>query len=408
MQPQKLTFRNSRGETLAARLDLPLDSKPRAYALFAHCFTCSKNLKAVTNISRALTQRKIAVLRFDFTGLGESEGDFADTNFSSNISDLICAAGLLDKEYSAPEILIGHSLGGAAVLQAANKISSSVAVATIGAPCDPEHVTHLLESGREEIEKKGEAEVNLAGRTFRIKKQFLDDLEETNMQEKIRNLRRALLIFHSPLDNTVGIDNAARIFRNAMHPKSFISLDKADHLLTDEADSFYVGAVLAAWAAKYIELSPEKEAGVKLTPEENLIVTRTAAEGYYTEIMANGHPLIADEPVSYGGTDKGASPYELLAAGLGACTSMTLRMYADRKQWPLEAVIVRLRHQRTHAEDCRECETRDRKIEVIEREIELFGPLDEEQKQRLLEIAGKCPVHRTLHSKVLVRTRLKT
>jgi putative redox protein len=303
------------------------------------------------------------------------------------------------------------------MLQAANKISSSVAVATIGAPCDPEHVTHLLESDREEIEKNGEAEVNLAGRTFRIKKQFLDDLEETNMQEKIRNLRRALLIFHSPLDNTVGIDNAARIFRNAMHPKSFISLDKADHLLTDEADSFYVGAVLAAWAAKYIEISPEKETGVRLTPEKNLIVTRTAAEGYYTEIMAaegyyteimaNGHPLIADEPVSYGGTDKGASPYELLAAGLGACTSMTLRMYAGRKQWPLEAVIVRMKHQRTHAEDCRECETRDRKIEVIEREIELFGPLDEEQKQRLLEIADKCPVHRTLHSKVLVRTRLK-
>jgi putative redox protein len=408
MQSQKLTFRNSRGETLAARLDLPLDDKPLAYALFAHCFTCSKNLKAVSNISRALTQRKIAVLRFDFTGLGESEGDFADTNFSSNISDLICAAGLLDKEYSAPKILIGHSLGGAAVLQAANKISSSVAVATIGAPCDPEHVTHLLESGREEIEKKGEAEVKLAGRTFRIKKQFLDDLEETNMQEKIRNLKRALLIFHSPFDNTVGIDNAARIFRNAVHPKSFISLDKADHLLTDEADSFYVGAVLAAWAAKYIELSPEKETGVKLTPEKNLIVARTAAEGYYTEIMANGHPLIADEPLSYGGTDKGASPYELLAAGLGACTSMTLRMYAGRKQWPLDAVIVRLKHQKTHAEDCRECETRDRKIEVIEREIELFGPLDEEQKQRLLEIAGKCPVHRTLHSKVLVRTRLKT
>lgn len=270
MQFQKLAFQNSDGDTLAAQLDMPLNGKPLAYALFAHCFTCSKNLKAVGNISRALTQRKIAVLRFDFTGLGESEGDFADTNFSSNISDLICASDFLGKEYEAPKVLIGHSLGGAAVLQAAGEISSSVAVATIGAPCDPKHVAHLLESTREEIEEKGEAKVKLAGRTFTIKKQFLDDLNDTNMQKKIHSLKRALLIFHSPFDNTVGIDNAARIFQSAMHPKSFVSLDKADHLLTNEKDSFYVGAILATWATRYIEVPLDSQAEVRLTPEKNL------------------------------------------------------------------------------------------------------------------------------------------
>jgi putative redox protein len=407
MQSQKLTFQNSDGETLAARLDLPLDDEPLAYALFAHCFTCSKNLKAVGNISQALTRRKIAVLRFDFTGLGESEGDFADTNFSSNISDLICAADFLGEEYEAPKILIGHSLGGAAVLQAAGEISSSAAVVTIAAPCDPAHVAHLLESDRKEIEEKGKAKVKLAGRTFTIKKQFLDDLEETNMQKKIHNLRRALLIFHSPFDNIVGIENAGRIFQSALHPKSFISLDQADHLLSDEADSYYVGAVLAAWAAKYIDIFPETESGVELEPHKNFIVARTGAEGYFTEIMANGHPLISDEPRSHGGTNQGASPYELLAASLGACTSMTLRMYADRKEWPLKEIIVRLKHEKIHARDCEECETEDRKVDVIEREIEVTGNLNDEQKQRLLEIANKCPVHRTLHSEIVVRSSLK-
>lgn len=252
MQFKKLAFKNSDGDVLAAQLDIPLNDKPLEYALFAHCFTCSKNLKAVGNISLALTQQRIALLRFDFTGLGESEGDFVDTNFSSNVSDLIYASDFLSRQYEAPKILIGHSLGGAAVLQAAAQISSSVAVATIGAPCDPKHVSHLLESTREEIEEKGEAKVKLAGRTFTIKKQFLDDLNDTHMQKKIYNLRRALLIFHSPFDNTVGIENAARIFENARHPKSFISLDTADHLLTNQKDSFYVGAMLATWAAKYI------------------------------------------------------------------------------------------------------------------------------------------------------------
>ncbi len=407
MKFTKLLIENAHGEKLSARLDLPVDGEPAAYALFAHCFTCSKNLRAVTNISRALTQRGIAVLRFDFTGLGESEGDFADTNFSSNVADLVYAARYLEEHYQAPAILVGHSLGGAAVLQAAGELPGVTAVATIGAPCDPEHVSHLFDDAREEIEEKGVARVKLAGRSFTIKKQFLDDLEGQNMQERIRNLKRPLLIFHSPVDNTVGIENAAHIFQSALHPKSFISLDRADHLLNDEADSLYVGAVLAAWARKYIDLPQDNAAAPKLPVEANRTVVQTGAVKYVTDIMANGHPLTADEPEEVGGGNRGPSPYELLAASLGACTSMTLRMYADRKKWPLEAVTVRLTHQKIHGKDCRACETQNARIDQFEREIELLGPLDEAQKQRLLEIADKCPVHRTLHSEVIVNTRLK-
>ncbi|MFQ5583590.1 MAG: alpha/beta fold hydrolase [Calditrichia bacterium] len=403
MRSEKLYFKNSEGEKLAARLDLPLDGKPKAYALFAHCFTCSKNLKAVSNINRALTREGIAVLRFDFTGLGESEGDFAETNFSSNVADLITAADFLKQQFAAPELLIGHSLGGAAVLQAAAKIKSCKAVATIGAPCDPVHVGHLLDSSREEIEAKGEAEIVLAGRKFTIKKQFLDDLEEKQMKSTIRNLKRALLILHSPIDNVVGIDNAAQIFQSALHPKSFVSLDKADHLLMAEDDSLYAGAVIAAWARKYIHLPLEEKKKVDL--KDNRVIVETGS-GYFTEIMANGHPLIADEPVQVGGTDRGASPYELLLAALGACTSITLRMYADRKQWPVEKIIVRLKHQKIHAQDCGECESGSDRIDRMEREIELLGPLEADQRQRLLEIADKCPVHRTLHSEVVVDTKL--
>lgn len=410
MNSQRITFENNAGEKLSARLDMPLDGKPAAFALFAHCFTCSKNLRAVGNISRALTQNGIAVFRFDFTGLGESEGDFADTNFSSNVADLVAAAGYLADNHQAPKIIIGHSLGGAAVLQAAAEIDSARAVATIAAPFDPQHVAHLLESKREEIEKQGEAEVLLAGRKFTIKKQFLDDLEESNMRNRISNLKKALIIFHAPGDNTVGVDNARQIFQHAKHPKSFVSLDDADHLLSREEDSLYVGSVLSAWARKYVDFPQEKSSGKKsgLAVEEDLVVVQTGAEGFYTEIMANGHPMIADEPTSFsGGTDQGPSPYEFLSAALGACTSMTLRMYADRKKLPLEAATVRLQHHKVHADDCAECETKNAKIDVIEREIELTGDLTDEQRQRMLEIADKCPVHRTLHSEIVVRSKLK-
>jgi uncharacterized OsmC-like protein/alpha/beta superfamily hydrolase len=405
MQFQKLVFLNEKGQQLAARLDLPLDEKPRAYAVFAHCFTCTKNFKALVNIDRALAREGIAVLRFDFTGLGESDGDFAATNFSTNVTDLIAAARYLESHYEAPRLLIGHSLGGAAVLQAAVHVPSCVAVATIAAPAEPAQLSRFLGSSSERIKNEGEARVTLAGREFKITKQFLDDLERPRMEETLARLQRALLIFHSPRDEIVGIENAARLFGAARHPKSFVSLDDADHLLSRREDSLYVGMVLAAWARKYLGILADDQPSAVIP--DNHVVVRTGRTGYRTEVIANGHRFIADEPIAVGGAGTGPNPYDYLVTALGACTSMTLRMYADRKNWPVEEIVVRLKHEKVHAADCRECETREGKIDVIEREIELQGPLDAEQQRRLVEIADRCPVHRTLHGEVVVRTRLK-
>jgi putative redox protein len=399
---QRIRFTNDRGETLAARLDHPTEGQPEALALFAHCFTCSKDLRAAGAISRGLNRQNIAVLRFDFTGLGESEGDFANTNFSSNVDDLVAAAEFLADEYDAPRILVGHSLGGAAVLQAAHRVPSAEAVATIGAPYDPEHVTRLMDDALEDIKSSGEARVTLAGRSFTIRKQFLEDLAATRMEETIRTLERALLVFHSPVDQTVGVDNAARIFEAAKHPKSFISLDDADHLLTRRSDAEYVGLVLGAWAHKYVDRTTSAD-----RPAEGQVVTRT--QGHYrTEIAAGRHTLVADEPASVGGDDAGPTPYDYLLAALGSCTGMTLRMYADRKDWPLEEATVRLSHEKVHAEDCDHCDTDRGKVDRIRREIELTGELEDQQRDRLLEIANKCPVHRTLHSEIDVQSSLRT
>jgi putative redox protein len=405
MQFQKLTFQNVEGKKLAARLDLPIDEKPLAYAIFAHCFTCTKNFKAVVNINRALAMHGIAVLRFDFTGLGESEGDFADTNFTTNVTDLIAAADFLKSNFEAPKLLIGHSLGGAAVLQAAANIPSSLAVATIAAPANPSDLARFLRSTMKEVEAKGEGEITLGGGTFKIKKQFLHDLEQVRMQETIRNLNRALLIFHSPIDNEVTIENAKEIFQAARHPKSFISLDQADHIVSNRSDSLYIGSVLAAWAQKYLQL-PAKEPEQK-DLADNRVMVRTGKTGYQTEIIANGHHLIADEPIAVGGANTGPTPYDYLVASLGSCTSMTIRMYADRKKWPVDAIVVRLKHQKIHKTDCQDCDTKNRKIDHIDREIELLGPLSIEERERLLEIADRCPVHRTLHSEIIVDSRLK-
>lgn len=404
MRFEKLTFENDQGVRLAARLDVPVDGDPIAYALFAHCFTCSKNLKAVANISRALTRQGLAVLRFDFTGLGESEGDFADTTFSSNVEDVVAAAVFLERERDAPSILVGHSLGGAAVLQAARQLDSVQAVATIGAPYDPQHVEHLFEHSLAAIEQQGAATVNIGGRSFTVKQQFINDLREQRAKDNIARLKRALLLFHSPVDNTVGIENAALIFKAARHPKSFVSLDHADHLLSDPADSAYVGAVLAAWASKYIGAAQQDRKHLELT--DNQVVARLAGSGFRTEILANGFPLVADEPVAVGGTNTGPTPYDYVVAGLGACTAITLRMYADRKGWPLEAVEVRLNHEKIHAQECEECEQQTGKIDRVERELVLSGPLDEAQRARMKEIANRCPVHRTLEGDVQILTKL--
>ncbi|MCS4192285.1 putative redox protein [Salinibacter ruber] len=400
--PEKIRFENADGNALAARLDRPDGESPCAFALFAHCFTCSKDLRAAGAISRALTRHGIAVLRFDFTGLGESEGEFADTNFSSNVEDLIAAADYLSEHHEAPRILVGHSLGGAAVLQAAQRLDSVQAVSTIGSPYDPEHVTQHLQDAVEDIEEKGEARVQLAGRTFTIRKQFLDDLAATKMETTIRTLGRALLIFHSPVDQTVGANNAAKIFQAAKHPKSFVSLDDADHLLTDRSDAEYLGVVLGAWAEKYVDRSVSEPD----TPDED-VVTRT--EGTYrTAIQAGRHALVGDEPESVGGDDDGPTPYGFLLSALGSCTGMTLRMYADRKEWPLDETIVRLSHEKVHAEDCENCDTEQGQVDRITREIEIRGRLSDDQRERLFEIANKCPVHRTLLGDVDVRSSLRS
>lgn len=397
------TFTGSGGDQLAARLDLP-DGEPQAYALFAHCFTCSKDLAAATRISRGLVERGFGVLRFDFTGLGSSEGEFANTNFSSNVDDLVLAAGWLRDHHEAPAVLVGHSLGGAAVLAAAGQVPEVVAVATIGAPFDPAHVTELFPAPvRARMEQEGEAEVQLAGRTFRVRHQLLEDLAAQNLTAAIGSLRRALLVSHSPIDEIVDVDNARQIFQAARHPRSFVSLDGADHLLTRRQDAVYVADVLSAWASRYLpprDAPPSDEAD----PDAGLvIVTETDAGRFQQTVAAGRHRFLADEPLGIG-DDTGPTPYDLLLAGLGTCTSMTLRMYADRKGWPLEGVEVRLSHDRIHAEDCAECEATSGMIETIDRTVELSGPLTDDQRASLLAIADRCPVHRTLTSDTNIRT----
>ncbi len=402
-QFQKLTFKNATGENLSARLDLPMDEKPVAYALFAHCFTCSKSLNAVINISRALTARGIAVMRFDFTGLGESEGDFSDTTFSSNIQDLIAAAEFMADAYEGPALLIGHSLGGAAFLHAAPHIPWARAVATIAAPFYPEEFPYP--NLKDKIMEEGSAEVSIGGRSFVIRRKFLEDLQKSRMEDVIRGLKKPLIVFQSPSDEVVNVNEGVKIFDAAQQPKSFISLDGADHLLSNKEDSRYVGSVIGAWFEKYSSREEETESDDH--GQARGIVTRIGKFGFRTEIVSGKHRLVADEPIAMGGSDTGPNPYDLLTAALGACTCMTLRMFADRKGWPLESVTARLEHRKIHAEDCRDCETKEGKIDVIDIEVDPTGNLSAEQRQRLLEISGRCPVHRTLHSELSIRSRLK-
>jgi len=399
---ERFQFEGVGGHQLAAALDLPTQD-PVAYALFAHCFTCSKDSLAAKRIATALAAKGIAVLRFDFTGLGSSEGDFANTTFSSNIGDLVRAADHLRKARKAPAILIGHSLGGAAVLAAAAQIPEAKAVVTIAAPSAPAHVTGLFKDEIEDIRKHGEIEVSLAGRPFRIKREFLDDIAEHDLMAHVGKLRRALLIMHAPTDNIVGIDNATRIFMSARHPKSFVSLAGADHLLGDRRDTAYVADVIAAWATRYID-APVETAAADPAPRQ-VVVQETRASKFQQTVSVGPHRLLADEPVSAGGEDTGPGPYDFLLAGLGACTSMTMRLYADRKSLPLDRVTVTLKHSKIHASDCAACDTKEGMLDQIDRVIAMDGGLDDEQRKKLMEIADKCPVHRTLTSEIRIVTR---
>jgi uncharacterized OsmC-like protein/alpha-beta hydrolase superfamily lysophospholipase len=404
MPTEKLTFSGSRGAPLAARLDLP-ECAPLAYAIFAHCFTCSKDVFAAARISEALALQGIAVLRFDFTGLGASGGDFGNTNFSSNVEDLKLAAAYLRRHYEAPQILIGHSLGGAAVLSVAGDIAEVRAVATINAPADASHVVHSFAMSVADIERDGEAEVTLAGRTFNISKHFLDDVRGQKLAEKIATLRRALLVFHAPGDTVVGINNAAEIFTAAKHPKSFVSLDDADHLLTRRADALYVANVLGSWASRYLDAKAEPQVKDETVPE-GVTVRETGRGKFQQQVLSGRHILGADEPIEAGGLDSAPSPYDFLAVALGACTSMTLRNYASLKGIELGRISVKVTHGKVHAQDCVECEGREGRIDRFERRISIEGGFPPELEAKIVEIAGKCPVHRTLEFSSVVATRV--
>ena len=400
---EKISFTNAKGQELAGRLELPVDRHPHNFAIFAHCFTCSKNLSAVRAISRALTGHGFGVLRFDFTGLGESEGDFSDSNFSGNIEDLVSASHYLSKHHKAPALLVGHSLGGAAILYAAEHLSHVKALATIGAPARPDHVKHIFKSKLDKITSEGRATVNIGGRDFTIKKQFVDDLNSRTAPEVVETLDSAILILHSPQDRIVGIRNAEEIYKSARHPKSFITLDGSDHLLNDKADAIYAGRVIAEWAKRYVSIPPTPE----LQTKHQVVASLDADAGFTTDMKVGSHDLIADEPLSYGGNDFGPSPYELVAAGLSACTAMTIQMYVKRKGWNLENVEVHTSYGKFHAEDCEACDESEPKLDTFNRSIKLFGTLDDKQRNRILEIANKCPVHRTLHKEIQVITKLE-
>jgi putative redox protein len=395
----RILFNNRTGLELAGTLELPPGGIWQATAIFAHCFTCTRNIKAARNITRALAEAGFAVLRFDFTGLGESEGDFADTTFSSNLDDLEDAAAWMDEHYAAPQLLVGHSLGGAAVLAVAERLESVRAVATLAAPADPDHVLQQLGNNLDEIERNGSAEVQLAGRPFRIRNDFIADARNHSLESRLHKLRRALLTMHAPKDRTVSIDNAQRIFAAALHPKSFVSLDDADHLLSREADSRYAGQVIAVWASRFLQFGvPEPSAGAR--------VTGRTQDKFLCRVQAGPHAMLADEPADHGGDDLGPDPYRFLAASLGSCTVMTLNLYARHKGLSVDRVSCDVIHDRIHVEDCEGCEKTGGKVDRLIRTITIEGGLDDAQRERMLEIADRCPVHRTLENEIRVETRL--
>lgn len=395
----RLTFTNADGIKLAAHMQWPADQHPHTFAIFAHCFTCGKNLSAARNMAKALALRGFAVLSFDFTGLGASEGDFENTNFTANVSDLLSAAKFLEQEFKAPGLLVGHSLGGAAVIQAASQLPAVRAVATVGAPADVSHVKHIFEEALPELKTEGVAQVNIGGRPFTMKQEFVDDLANHSVTKTLQQYDKALLILHSPQDEVVGIDNAAIIYQTARHPKSFVSLDGADHLMSKREDSEYVGEVIASWASRYLHVPEPRTIE---TEHQTVASIGDQASGYTTLVKAGKHFIVADEPEDVGGNDFGPTPYELLSAALATCTAMTLRMYANRKNLDLNGAEVHVNHSRNHSVDCEN----EGFIDHFDRIIELSGNLAADQRQRLMEIANRCPVHKTLEGKIKISTRL--
>ncbi|MBS3738419.1 bifunctional alpha/beta hydrolase/OsmC family protein [Mesohalobacter halotolerans] len=403
MKSKKVKFKNKNEEELVGRLDLPVDKRIHSYCIFAHCFTCNKNLKAIKNISDGLTSSGFGVLRFDFTGLGQSDGAFEDTDFSHNVDDLIAASKFLEDHYEAPILIIGHSLGGTASIFAAHQLDHIKAYVTIGSPFQPEHVSKLLESKMDEIQSEGKAKVNVGGRSFTIKKDFLEDLQKNKIDEFLGDLKKPYLIFHSPQDEIVGVKNAELLYKNAHHPKSFVSLDGADHLMSNPKDSLYVGQVISSWASRYLDVF-EKEKELKT--KHQVVASLDQNDDFTTEMALGSHRMQADEPEDFGGKNLGPNPYELVSGGLAACTAMTIQMYAKRKKWPVENVEVHINHKKDHCDDCKNINDKNSKIDIFERDLILKGDLDDKQRQRLLEIANKCPVHKTLHSEVEVKTKL--
>lgn len=404
MSSIKLNIQNKKGHKLQAFLELPADQKPQYYAIFAHCFTCSSAFGAVKNISRSLTSHGFGVVRFDFTGLGRSEGEFAESYFSANVDDLMAVNDYLKAHYQGPGLLVGHSLGGAAVIVAASKLENIKAVATVGAPATVSHVTHLFSHGIEEVKEKGEVEVNIGGRPFKINEEFVEDFGKIDLPEITKNLRKPLLIMHAPFDQIVGVDNAHKLYHGAHHPKSFVSLDDADHLLSNSKDSLYVGNVIGTWVQRYFE---QRDNSMLETKGEQLVAHLNLVEdNFTTSIQTKKHNFIADEPASIGGDDFGPSPYDYLSAGLAACTVMTLKIYAQLKKWDLQEVFVYISHAKKHSDELELDMEKSGYLDHMSKKLKFVGNLDEKQKIRLKEIASKCPVHKTLQSEVIIETEL--